>query len=112
MEIDKENAEMLKSISEKIKNSARASGGADREKYWKELTPDEKIERMRTEVKGVQRSQSTLWDLVNNFVLQMESHEHLNGKIVSPIRNPIGMGMGMEVGLRPSPSANPDEVYF
>ena len=64
---------------------------------------------MRSEVKNLKISNSNLWDLVNNLMLQMESHEHLNGKVVLPLMGRIGMG-GMEVRL--APSANPDEVYF
>ena len=101
METDEPNVELLKNISKQLHESG--------DKYWKELTPDEKIERMRSEVKNLKISNSNLWDLVNNLMLQMESHEHLNGKVVLPLMGRIGMG-GMEVRL--APSANPDEVYF
>jgi hypothetical protein len=77
-----------------------------REKYWSELTTDEKVERMRNEVK----------DLIR-LVVQLDyrlrllfRHSHSEGRITAPIdeiRAEVIGSMGGEV----EPSMN-DDVYF
>ena len=57
-----------------------------REKMWKELTVDEKVERMREMIKSqnykINNANSKIDDLTNDF----KNHEHLNGKVVKDIK--------------------------
>jgi len=79
---------------------------SSRPKYWSELNSDEKIERMRDEVKML-KSQS------QNFVNKMnrlENHEHSpSGKILTPYNQNSGLGIAMSSG---GIISNPNEVYF
>ena len=53
-------------------------------KMWKDLTADEKVERMRQEIKNFGNQlgniQATLHQIRNDFA----KHEHSNGKIMTP----------------------------
>ena len=90
-----------------------------REKYWKELSIEEKIERTREQEKRTQMRLDDLYNLVQRVVVEFEKHEHHDEKILLPI--PItsfgysGEMIGAETTLkrmRTGKSENPDEVYF
>jgi hypothetical protein len=76
-----------------------------REKYWSELTTDEKVERMREQVKNLIRIVDRL-DYKLNLLLR---HSHHEGGVTIPIdecREAIGA-----IGGRVKPE-NKDDVYF
>jgi archaellum component FlaC len=78
-----------------------------REKYWSELTTDEKVERMRDQVKSLIR----IVDRLNyklNLLFRHSHHDH-EGRVTIPIdecREAIGA-----IGGRVKPE-NKDDVYF
>lgn len=82
--------------------------GDERQKYWKELKPGEKIERMRDVVKGLQNSLSA----VSYRSRQMEKHTHNDeGEAVEVKR--FGYRGGEDMGTAAkSLSEDKDEVYF
>ena len=57
--------------------------GPKRAKFWKELTPEEKIERMREIVRQMDRRV----DQLENRIASLERHDHLNGNLVAPLQN-------------------------
>jgi len=57
------------------------SMGPCREKYWEELNSDEKLERMRNEVKGFMRQVEDLAAKINN----LDHHVHLT---ITRLRSP------------------------
>lgn len=57
-----------------------------RDKNWDELTTDEKIERMRGEVKVLQNRVKELIGKVNS----LEDHDHKDGKMILPFRGGHG----------------------
>lgn len=71
-----------------------------RPKHWKELTADEKIERMRERVQQLQSQNDTL----RNIVEDLRKHEHIDGGIVVPMKPYYG-GSTCEAGPI-------GEVYF
>ena len=88
----------------------------DREKYWKELSIEEKIERMRVVVKDLMHDHGRLNDLTTQVMLEFEKHEHHEGKILLPMRTVNNDLLSRSY----SPTAkryignpkNPDETYF
>jgi hypothetical protein len=62
-------------------------GGCCREKYWKELSDTEKIERLRTVLKRKESSIEALDKIVGNLIRLFEEHIHLDGKRVMPINS-------------------------
>jgi hypothetical protein len=61
-------------------------GGCCREKYWKELSDTEKIERLRTILKRKESSISALESMFYKLTRLFEEHIHHDGKLVMPIR--------------------------
>lgn len=55
-----------------------------REKYWSELTADEKIERMRSEIKGLRSTNEYQASMIHKLRSAFYSHSHdmQNGYIV------------------------------
>ena len=76
---------------------------SSREKYWKELTIEGKIERMREIVKRLQGENGFLQNRIHSF----ENHQHLGDKIVVPISRSGGMIEGQAHRGKVN-----DEVYF
>ena len=58
-----------------------------REKYWKELSEQEKTERMRGEVKCLIERVDRLARDIDRLECQFANHEHLNGKVYSDIKS-------------------------
>jgi hypothetical protein len=75
-----------------------------REKYWSEIDESEKVERIRREVKTL----IMRVDRLMNKMERIESHSHLDGELVVPLRSNI-----IE-SERPNRSHGPntDDVYF
>ena len=71
-----------------------------RQKYWKELTPDEKIERMHEVVQRLQSQNRTLSQTVD----RLREHKHIDGEIVTPMKRHYGEDA--------SGTTASDEVYF
>ena len=78
--------------------------GCSREKYWSEVTIEEKIERTRREVKSLQSQ----INFVSRKVDQLLEHFHAEGKIIIPLNryddNPKEESRSRGIGK--------DEVYF
>ncbi len=51
-------------------------------KGWEDLTTEEKMERIRRQVKSLQMSNAKLQTLVEKLM----KHEHLNGELVMPLK--------------------------
>lgn len=83
--------------------------GASREKYWKELTDSEKIDRMRIVVKRLQESLIYISNQIDDF----PNHIH-NSKGEAIVENRLGQvnigkaGMIMQTSF----SKDSDEVFF
>ena len=59
---------------------------ASREKYWSEITADERIARLRSELKRTQRRCEEQGKLIAKLVTRSEAHEHgANGRPVMPL---------------------------
>ena len=92
-----------------MENSKPQGLQAQREKYWVELTADEKIERMRGEVKKLKNSINS----INNNFYKLKNlfleHKHLDGEVVnkSEIRNDYDESTGSSLINK-----NQDQVYF
>lgn len=71
-----------KKSTQEVQNSAKEAfdpHGPSRDKYWKELTVEEKVERMRINVKSMQHEVRTLQDDVETIF----KHAHdKDGKLV------------------------------
>ena len=80
-----------------------------REKWWKELTADEKLERMRTVVKRQEGNISRLTDLIYVLKDNFGRHNHNNGdvSVLYESRDKVEHFSPM-----PKSPQNPDEVYF
>ena len=76
-----------------------------REKWWSELTSDEKIERMRQVLKNIQTDLQFFHGRVENLM----RHDHSNQKIVVPLEE-RGYG-AVNVG-RSLQGEKPDDVWF
>jgi len=55
-----------------MKSETLGNCQVSREKYWSELTPDEKIERMRLVVREIRRELSD----INNKMRKINRHKH------------------------------------
>ena len=75
-----------------------------REKYWSEIGIEEKVERMRREVKSLKSFMHVLSDKIDRLL----EHSHLEGKIVIPLDR---YGRGGEENAF-SAGGKKDDVYF
>lgn len=74
-----------------------------REKYWKELTVGEKVERMREVIKAISNDMQA----TKRILYKMEKHSHQDNKLVIPFKDDrCGGTIGHRLGQKP------DEVYF
>lgn len=55
-------------------------------KKWKDLTADEKIERMRQIVKGLVNQIEEYPQKVDQLKADFQNHDHLSGKVVKDIK--------------------------
>lgn len=80
---------------------------AQREKYWGELSIEEKIERMRGVIKSQGSVMQALYQLERNF----SQHQHsASGQIMLPFDRYISGGVN--VGEAKNISSDPNQVYF
>ena len=78
--------------------------GPCREKYWSELNADEKIKRMREQVRYLERRLEGMSRKIDN----LGNHNHLEGKIVVPFNS--YESTSEKAGQ--TRNTNPDDVYF
>ncbi len=77
-----------------------------REKYWSELGVEEKIERLRQQVKSLRSSEERLDRIVE--MLKWHQHSPTNGHVLVEIKDQISIhGHGSSRGLPPN-----DDVYI
>ena len=81
-----------------------------REKYWKELSIEEKIERMRQQVKHTQYQQDDTRETVMRLNENFSRHKHVDGEISVSLDAAHGRPEQYSPGRRIA--VNPDEVYF
>jgi hypothetical protein len=74
------------------------------EKYWSELTTEEKVERMRNEVRSLQTQVKCYGKMIDLFF----HHLHQDGKITIPIER----HNGGESEERMRRGLGKDDVYF
>ena len=82
-----------------------------REKYWKELTDTEKIERLRIVLKRKENKIDSLESMIYKLTRLFEEHIHLDGKLVMSIyaRN-LDPGQGKAYVSKEQEAKG--EVYF
>ena len=80
-------------------------------KMWKDLNVEEKLERMREQIKYFQSNfggiNGQIQDLKNDF----QNHNHLDGKVVKDIKTYNGGLLGVAKLSNPEKEAS-GEVYF
>lgn len=81
--------------------------------YWKDLTVEEKLERMREVVKSFQSSDWQKNSQISELNNKLANHDHQNGKVVLPI-NPHNLGLGLSDAKTPYglEREQKGEVYF
>lgn len=76
---------------------------------WIKLSAEEKMERMREIIHSLLSSENRLRQDIDQLKRDFKSHDHLNGRVVSPLEERgIKMLGGSVVGTR----QNPEEAYF
>lgn len=85
---------------------------ACRNKYWKELTSDEKIERTREQINLVKDRIERLENKQYNTDKLLRDHAHLDNKVVSIIKDSSYCHDEEPSSRRNRYIGNPDEVYF
>lgn len=70
-------------LKEEMKDKAAEDTKAYREKFWIECTPDEKLERMRQIIKGLQGQVMEIRDYVE--ALMEHRHAPTDGSLLRPI---------------------------
>lgn len=85
--------------------------------YWKDLTVEEKLERIREQVKFLQSQEWQKNSQISEINGKLANHDHKDGKVIVPM-NPYGTSLGLTNTL--SASKTPygiereakGEVYF
>ena len=81
-------------------------------KMWKDLTADEKIERMREQIKHLSYLVGNANGGVNDLKNDFQNHAHLDGKVVKDIKT-YNAGLLGGVAKLANPEAEKNgEVYF
>lgn len=83
-----------------------------REKYWSELTADEKIERMRQQVKHIQGRCAECTKKLRNAQSLFQYHQHGPDGAILVSLNAERIEFETDYGGLEKRSENPDEVYF
>ncbi len=73
-----------------------------RQKYWSEIDDQEKIRRLREEVKQLKRR----FENIASIVDKLSDHDHADGKVVTPLHSRFGQAESD--GSR----GDGDEAYF
>jgi hypothetical protein len=95
--------------------SVKNPGEPSREKYWSELTSDERVERLRQVIKSLQYRH----DYTNEDMIKMQNHFYKHqhdakGALIAPLTQydgGLGGSLMGQVGV-PTKGGNPNEVYF
>ncbi len=97
----------MENISTTAENTPLGFGSPT--KMWKDLTLDEKVERMRTEVKYLRNRVNSLVDENYSLRRKIAKHTHVDGKVVVEM-NEYSESSGL-VGQYDSVN-DPNNVYF
>ena len=77
-----------------VKTSGMITGLGAVNKPWDQCTPEEKIEKLRSEAKEMQFLANRV-QMLSDQIEQLKKHDHINGTIVIPIsQNHGGTLMG------------------
>lgn len=114
--MDEQQAQQEREAAVKAKLAEMRSGGYGvcLEKYWGELTPEEKIERMREHVKYAAATIEQLREIVDRLTAVFPQHQHgQSGEVLiraldagSAVQQAIGYG------LERMAKSRGEEVYF
>ena len=85
-----------------MEGSANCSG----EKYWKELSIEEKIERMRWQVKMIQHQMEEMLRRISTVEDISSTHSHVDGRVMKPV------GLDSIHQFVGRPFKDTDETYF
>ena len=80
-------------------------------KMWKDLTIEEKLERMREQIKHLQSQLGYNMGKVQGIENDLKNHAHLDGKVVKDIKSISGEFGGAKSLNNPEAEAK-GEVYF
>lgn len=98
-----------------VKTASGLQDKADRQKYWKELDIEEKIERMREVMKSNMYFQEANTERINKISNHFYKHQHdSKGDMMAPLKEygddsySLSNKIGGKIGL----GINNDEIYF
>ena len=96
-----------------MESNLTGTGNVITPKMWKDLSVDEKLERMREQIKYVQQQAVNAINESQNVRNDLQNHDHLNGKIVKDIKtyNSIGLS-GIGKALHNPKAEAEGNVYF
>lgn len=81
-------------------------------KMWKDLTVEEKIERMREQIKSMSYSVGNAIGQVQDLRNDFQNHAHLDGKVVKDIKTANYSRLGGVSKLANPEAEAKGEVYF
>ena len=67
-----------------MESNLTGTGNVITPKMWKDLSVDEKVERIRIEIKSLQNYVGNLKVNIDQIRTDFAKHEHSNGKIMTP----------------------------
>ena len=80
-------------------------------KNWKDLTVEEKVERVREQIKYLQNNISRCSGLINDLGNDFKNHGHLEGKVVKDIKT-HNEGLSSSAKMANPEAEIKGEVYF
>ena len=80
-------------------------------KMWKDLTIEEKLERIREQIKHLQSQLGYNMGKVKGIENDLKNHAHLDGKVVKDIKS-LSEGFGGAKALNDPEAEAKGEVYF
>ena len=80
-------------------------------KMWKDLTVEEKVERMREQMKQDQYSRANIGGQVQDLKSDFQNHSHSEGKVVKDVKT-YNSGIGGLAKLSDPEAEAKGEVYF
>lgn len=93
-------------------NATNGSNNYVPPKMWKDLTADEKIERMREIVKHYEYLLSEASRKVNQLRTEFVNHNHLDGKVVKPISEYNNETLGASKSMANPQDIENGNIYF
>ena len=91
---------------------AMQEASCGREKYWSELSIEEKIARMRLVVKSQADEVQNLRTIVSGLVAKFEAHSHEGGRVMIPSSLGLEQAIGQFRVGKSSRSNVGDDCYF